>query len=151
MTTLAEFIEATTPDYGPQVQRGMELLDEKNPGWLAKIKLELLNVGDSDFCVLAQAYGDYGEGLWRLGADGDEAHYGFDITRDWMTLPCHPHCPTTDDFTGVRTAASRAWVAKLQETWHVAIIVRWHESPEYQAYLESWKQHLASVAARTNQ
>lgn len=48
------------------VQNGAALLDEVVPDWRSRIKVINLDLGDSQFCVLGQLYGDYDAGLGLL-------------------------------------------------------------------------------------
>lgn len=60
-----------------RVASGMELLDEKIPGWTKKIELESLNIAFSHDCILGQLFGNYLRGLRHLSLkEGD--NFGFD-------------------------------------------------------------------------
>ena len=59
-----------------RVQRGMALLDEKNPGWERKIDLKILNMVDRHACILGQLYTEYSLGLGPL-AISSGIPYGF--------------------------------------------------------------------------
>ncbi len=59
--------------------RVIKILDEKNPGWYKKVKLDLLtSLMDSDYCILGQVYG-----RWTLPLShelfGESAPYGHPI------------------------------------------------------------------------
>lgn len=49
-----------------RVAAGAALLDEKMPGWHARIRLPELNLGSECQCVLGQVYGHYLTGLKAL-------------------------------------------------------------------------------------
>ena len=67
-----EFIEA-------RIQKGIALLDQKNPGWYKDIDLETLDIERCEGCVLGQIYG-FITGSRILGIRGEErAEHGFDI------------------------------------------------------------------------
>jgi len=74
----------------PAVEKGMALLDEKQPGWMHFINLASLDLGNSVSCVLGQIYGTYGEGLDHVfGSDSDvfDVQYqdhGFVLHEDGM-------------------------------------------------------------------
>lgn len=70
------------------VAKGAALLDERNPGWDAKIDLDGLYVGDSTECVLGQLYGRYLDGQTELGLSNSQGvSYGFDT---WFRKEEHP-------------------------------------------------------------
>ena len=46
--------------------RGAEFLDERRPGWVAKIDRKRLDMLSSRDCILGQLYGDYEDGLHAL-------------------------------------------------------------------------------------
>jgi hypothetical protein len=65
-----------------RVIRGIELLQKKyGDGWIEKIDLKTLDLGDGDRCVLGQLYGEYERGLETLAIKTflDGAMYAFDI------------------------------------------------------------------------
>jgi hypothetical protein len=81
----------TTDTLRERVERGAKLLDEKDPGWAAKILIPALHMDDCRLCVLGQAFGDYTTGLKRmLGSNfrrGDEdCKHGFDIDPPDRTI-----------------------------------------------------------------
>jgi hypothetical protein len=62
---------------------GATLLDAKAPDWLEKIDLDKLNVATHSFCVLAQVFGSYTEGLRKLGLTDEEAkNHGFQTRHE---------------------------------------------------------------------
>jgi len=62
-----------------RVTKGAELLDVKRPRWFLEIDLGLLNMANSEKCILGQLYDYYDDvALYELGIIwGGE--YGFDI------------------------------------------------------------------------
>ena len=56
-----------------QVKRGIALLDERAPGWRAKIDLAKLDMRHR--CVLEQVFGDYFTGLTQIGLGDDPDEY----------------------------------------------------------------------------
>ena len=60
------------------VARGIELLDQKMPGWAAKIDLDILRMSSCHVCILGQLYTEYGLGLSALGLSKGRDH-GFDV------------------------------------------------------------------------
>lgn len=50
-----------------RIARGAALLDEEMPGWAEKISLEILDINDSEMCILAQLYGSFYGGGENLG------------------------------------------------------------------------------------
>ncbi|NNF57862.1 MAG: hypothetical protein HKN04_06440 [Rhodothermaceae bacterium] len=48
-----------------RVQRGAAVLDERDPGWHARISPATLELADGQACVLGQLHGDYRLGLGR--------------------------------------------------------------------------------------
>jgi len=82
--------------YNEVVQAGMQVLDEKVPGWESRIDPETLDLASCQFCILGQIYGDYGVGRRALDLYSDYAH-GFDVdggvdryypllTRAWLRV-----------------------------------------------------------------
>ena len=51
----------THPEIEKRVAAGAKLLDEKHPGWRAKIKPAMLNMRSCQYCVLGQLLGMFGE------------------------------------------------------------------------------------------
>jgi hypothetical protein len=49
-----------------RVQRGAMLLDNKYPGWAARVNPEMLRMSDCGQCVLGQLFGHYHTGLLEL-------------------------------------------------------------------------------------
>lgn len=69
--------------YREGVERGAALLDEKRPGWRARVDLASLDLGSCSRCVLGQLLGDY-EDRVEIGLDdeGLAAHHGFVLGID---------------------------------------------------------------------
>lgn len=44
-----------------RVNRGANLLDAKRPGWEKTVAPQKLEMANASFCIIGQAYGDYGE------------------------------------------------------------------------------------------
>lgn len=64
--------------YDAAIDKGIELLDEKVPGWLQRINLEALDIESFLHCVLGEACGDWGKGLRAVGLHDGNAHlFGF--------------------------------------------------------------------------
>ena len=77
-----------------EILRGMDLLDEKSPGWEEHIELDRLDQGEPTWrenaagrecgCVLVQVFGDYIEGIDELDVDAlDAIEYGFVCGDGW--------------------------------------------------------------------
>jgi hypothetical protein len=73
------------------IKRGMELLDSTRPGWRNKIDLTLLDMNDSDFCIIGQLTGNYYDHYQDIlgpvlheyeSVDQAAAAYGFQL--DWI-------------------------------------------------------------------
>ena len=77
-----------------QIKRGVQVLNEKKPGWAYSINIESLNIITPAYCVLGQVYGGYSDGLAELRIHYvDAGNYGFTLTtlpsdaaEDWDTL-----------------------------------------------------------------
>jgi hypothetical protein len=69
-----------------RVRRGAELLDRHRPGWGWEVDIEHLDMGDHDFCVLGQLYGDYHSGCDALGFGEYEERstHGFNVYWPWQ-------------------------------------------------------------------
>lgn len=85
-------METTEMPLAERIARGVDLLDEKHPGWDHNIDLDRLNIVDQRSCVLGQVFGYYGDGLETLGLSGSQfnndtgAPYGFDLFGDeWFS------------------------------------------------------------------
>lgn len=52
-----------------KIKLGMDLLDEKVPGWRDRIDLKNLNMGSCESCILGQLFNDFGLGLKKLDID----------------------------------------------------------------------------------
>lgn len=44
-----------------RVARGVEWLDETHPGWVKRIDLDRLDIGDCERCLIGQTIGDFCE------------------------------------------------------------------------------------------
>ncbi len=61
-----------------EVERGIQLLDKRNPGWREKFNPDTLNLASMFHCTLGQVYGWWGDGMKELGLIGLEAiRHGF--------------------------------------------------------------------------
>ena len=71
MTILAEVAE--------RVERGAALLDEKEPGWAARIDVGKFDIGSGCRCALGQLYGRFHDGLYEVFPSGEyqARSYGF--------------------------------------------------------------------------
>jgi hypothetical protein len=69
-----------------RVRGGANLLDYHRPGWEREIDIEHLDMGDTDFCVLGQLYGDYESGCdaLGLGRNDERATHGFNVYWPWQ-------------------------------------------------------------------
>lgn len=47
------------PPFCERVAAGAKLLDENEGGWAKRINMTVLDMGEADFCVLGQLYGNY--------------------------------------------------------------------------------------------
>ena len=59
--------EVTAGQLAERVAAGAALLDERAPGWRAKIDLAVLDLDSDTSCILGQVFGGYVAGLERLG------------------------------------------------------------------------------------
>ena len=94
MSTIAERVAA-----------GAAWLDENRPGWVERIDLQTLNLGDPCRCVLGQEYGSYGQAPDEplgIGQPEDEiaAGLGFNayILRGDYLADDFDFTPTVDEF-----------------------------------------------------
>jgi hypothetical protein len=53
-------------DVPGRVQRGIQILDEKAAGWVAKIDLGRLVFASPFNCILGQVFGSFGDGMRSL-------------------------------------------------------------------------------------
>lgn len=84
-------------DYAAKVAAGIKFLDGKaasgkiSANWRDKVKLDSLDLGSCDVCVLGQLFGSYSDGQYELGLDTyDSKSYGFntdysfgELTQAW--------------------------------------------------------------------
>ncbi|WP_420454258.1 hypothetical protein [Rubrivirga sp.] len=62
----ARRLAALTPDAArSRAARGADLLDDRDPGWAARVDPGTLSLADGQACVLGQLWGDYRHGLGR--------------------------------------------------------------------------------------
>lgn len=69
------------------VQRGVQLLDQKKPGWAKRIDLGKLEMSDFCGCIIGQIFINYCEGLIALELeyrDYEEIDYGFELPQDCL-------------------------------------------------------------------
>ncbi len=67
-----------------RVRRGAALLDQKKRTWFKSIDLDGLAMWDGSACILGQTYGEYVEGLYKVGL-GKKSEYsisGFQPLRE---------------------------------------------------------------------
>lgn len=78
-------------DVAERVAKGVELLDDKVPGWRDRVNATV-SVASTSNCILGQLYGNYWTGTRRLGIGGffgSGADYGFNgkiFTHDGMLV-----------------------------------------------------------------
>ena len=75
------------------VQRGIVLLDRKQPDWFTRIDTQRLDINECYDCILGQLFGSYTEGRKQLdlldrydastGFIGDNESYGVILTEYW--------------------------------------------------------------------
>ncbi|WNM75043.1 hypothetical protein SEA_DENNEBES_88 [Streptomyces phage Dennebes] len=84
-------------DYAAKVAAGIKFLDSKaasgkiSANWRDKVKLDSLDLGSCDVCVLGQLFGSYSDGQYELGLDTyDSKSFGFntdysfgELTQAW--------------------------------------------------------------------
>lgn len=80
-------------DYAAKVAAGIKFLDSKvssgrvPANWRDQIKLDNLDLGSCDVCVLGQLFGDYADGQYELGLDTwDSKSYGFNTDYSFAEL-----------------------------------------------------------------
>lgn len=93
-----------------RVQSGIRLLNEVVPGWHHMIDVDILDLHETDECILGQVFGDYIEGIDALGITGyrrAQADCGFDLYAD-------EYIGYTGD-AGKFLDLTNAWVKAIQE------------------------------------
>jgi len=92
MTTIVQ-------EFRPRVEKGAQLLDAYDAEWFRKIDTDVLDLENTQFCVLGQlGGGEYGTFFRMLEAIGmpdtaleTTAAHGFDLTRhEYETLDAEP-------------------------------------------------------------
>lgn len=73
-------------DIPANVQRGVELLDERLPGWRKRVNADDLSLSSDCDCILGQLFGSYDAGVELL--DVAPRWYGFYAAgrQTWMRL-----------------------------------------------------------------
>lgn len=74
-----------------QVENGMALLDEAQPGWRELINLTTLDINTTHNCILGQVFGSYREGCRVLGIQAFSVKDSFGFTsaggtENWQHL-----------------------------------------------------------------
>lgn len=77
----------------PRVHKGIEFLNQKNPGWHQRIDTDKLDINSIHSCILGQLYGSYMDGIYELWPEGDNdakeyglTLWGVDLSSDFDTL-----------------------------------------------------------------
>lgn len=68
-------------------RRGVQLFDQKKPGWGQRIDLGKLSMESFCDCAIGQMFHNYSEGLIALGLEYrnyEEIDYGFELPRDCL-------------------------------------------------------------------
>lgn len=80
-------------DYAAKVAAGIKFLDSKvssglvSANWRDKVKLDSLDLGSCDVCVLGQLFGSYSDGQYELDLDTyDSKSYGFNTDYSFAEL-----------------------------------------------------------------
>lgn len=131
----------TAAELAPRVERGMAWLDAHVPGWLDRIDMETLDIGDCDRCVLGQLFGSFDAGIFeveRTERPTDEVGgYGFtmllrDVARDEYRFPID------------RRECDRFWAA-LREAWTTAILTRRHQRRDAEQTFDAMLEALVTT------
>lgn len=76
-----------------RIDKGADLLDEKEPNWFTRINGDTLDINSFNLCVVCQVFGDFYSGLADLGLglagklpEREASEYGF-----------YPHKAESDD------------------------------------------------------
>lgn len=65
------------------VEAGIRLLDEKLPGWRARVAVARLDISSGTKCVLGQCFGRYDYGLVAIGIVQEDAPaFGFNVMHE---------------------------------------------------------------------
>jgi hypothetical protein len=106
-------------DAAERVTKGAALLDERVPGWPARIDLSRLDLSDGCRCALGQLWADdapyyepYVYGLAALGLDGlDEGggEYGF-----CLPISLTASSATSDDLDAAFDELDELWIAEIR-------------------------------------
>lgn len=98
--------------YRPNVEKGAAFLDERAPGWLARVNVADLDLGSCFACVLGQLGGDYRDETRRLGMNLEDAiQCGFNVPEDENALKERLQYEALTDEWRKYIAAARAEVA----------------------------------------
>jgi hypothetical protein len=76
--------------YEQSVQNGIALLDAERPGWRSEIDLKMLDIAQSDTCVLGQLYDGFANGVNELELLTEKMdEYGFSTPYSYKVLTKH--------------------------------------------------------------
>ena len=130
----ARRLAALTPDLArARAARGAALLDDRDPGWAARVDPATLSLGDGAACVLGQLWGEYRLGLGRarvldlssapgrfvspidlgfqavgdLGEAAEDLDYAL-LTRAWRREVAGRQSPASGQVTAVSTRSTSA-------------------------------------------
>lgn len=89
-----------------RVEKGIQLLDEKSPGWRESIDLHQLKMIQCDKCILGQMFINYGRGRTELNlTQAESVEHGFQ-SKDWGTPLLPSGSPAMVDY------------LELEAEWH---------------------------------
>ena len=108
-------------DIAERVERGAALLDEKQPGWLDIIDLDLLDISSRCGCVIGQLAGLTKASDRGLAYDAAARRLGVGYSTD---IPPGFEAPSTREFGRDRLPAIAAEYAGLTEAWRDLITRR---------------------------
>ena len=104
-----------------RVERGAALLDEKQPGWLDIIDLDLLDISSRCGCVIGQLAGLTKASDRGLAYEAATRRLGVGYSAE---IPMGFEAPTTREFGGDRETVITAEYAGLTEAWRDLITRR---------------------------
>lgn len=94
-----------------RVAAGAQELDHLTPDWFEKVDVTMLNMGNSDTCILGQVYGDYYDSLGDLGLVSWVQDTGYvDAAKCGFTLPDLGDCK---DRTSEWSELKDLWIAEI--------------------------------------
>lgn len=72
-------------EYPDSIEAAAKILDAEYPKWATRIKIDQLNFGEIDKCIMGQLYGNYSSGIVKLFEFNCDNIFGSNANKDlWI-------------------------------------------------------------------